>query len=206
MPNVPYDDSMLTPFGLPSSQAFTIPVPDDAVGLIIGKNGETIRRLQTESGARIQVARMKIKDSNLRNVFVEGDREKYMLAKDAIMEVINQHPRHNEMIIFIGEHSPFGIPNKEMYVPERYVGLIIGKSSETLKKIASSTNTKIFIQQTQKNAGMGLSQSTKRRVEIVGDENDCAEAETKINELIDQRQAGKDRNPSEFSTPSNYQK
>ena len=103
MPDAPYDESMLTPFGLPSSQAFIIPVPDDAVGLIIGKNGETIRRLQSESGARIQVARMKIKDTNKRNVFVEGDREKYVLAREAIMEVINQHPRHNEMMIFIGE-------------------------------------------------------------------------------------------------------
>ena len=88
---------------------------------------------------------MKIKDTNKRNVFIEGDREKYILAKEAIMEVINQHPRHNEMTIFIGEESPFGPPTKTIFVPERYVGLIIGKSSETLKKIAQTTNTKIFL-------------------------------------------------------------
>lgn len=45
MPSAPLDDSMMTPYGAPSSSAYIIPVPNDAVGLIIGKNGETIRRL-----------------------------------------------------------------------------------------------------------------------------------------------------------------
>jgi hypothetical protein len=37
------DDSMMTPKGPPSPLAYIIPVPDDIVGLIIGKGGETIR-------------------------------------------------------------------------------------------------------------------------------------------------------------------
>ena len=45
MPAASLDDSMMTPYGAPSSSAYIIPVPNDAVGLIIGKNGETIRRL-----------------------------------------------------------------------------------------------------------------------------------------------------------------
>ena len=44
--NIKYDDSMMTPYGPPSDHAYIIPVPNDIVGLIIGKNGETIRRLQ----------------------------------------------------------------------------------------------------------------------------------------------------------------
>jgi len=39
------DESMMTPYGPPSAQAYIIPVPDDIVGLIIGKGGETIRQL-----------------------------------------------------------------------------------------------------------------------------------------------------------------
>ena len=37
------DDTMMTPYGPPSAQAYIIPVPNDIVGLIIGKSGETIR-------------------------------------------------------------------------------------------------------------------------------------------------------------------
>ena len=41
----PLDDSMMTPYGAPSPYAYIIVVPNDAVGLIIGKSGETIRKL-----------------------------------------------------------------------------------------------------------------------------------------------------------------
>ena len=47
------DDSMMTPYGPPSPMAYIIPVPNDIVGLIIGKGGDTIRQLQAESGAKI---------------------------------------------------------------------------------------------------------------------------------------------------------
>jgi len=43
MPNANFDDSMMTPYGPPSPYAYIIPVPNDCVGLIIGKGGETIR-------------------------------------------------------------------------------------------------------------------------------------------------------------------
>ena len=81
----------MTPYGRPSDRAYIIPVPNDAVGLIIGKSGETIRRLQNESGAKIQVAKAAIKDTNIRNVFVESDREKYIIAKEAIEAIISEH-------------------------------------------------------------------------------------------------------------------
>jgi len=54
------DDSMMTPYGPPSPYAYIIPVPNDCVGLIIGKGGETIRQLQVESGAKIQVAKKEV--------------------------------------------------------------------------------------------------------------------------------------------------
>ena len=47
------DDSMMTPYGPPSPYAYIIPVPNDCVGLIIGKGGDTIRQLQMDSGAKI---------------------------------------------------------------------------------------------------------------------------------------------------------
>ena len=49
------------------------------MGLVIGKGGETIKKLQDESGAKkVQVAADSAKGSGVRNVFVEGDKSKLM--------------------------------------------------------------------------------------------------------------------------------
>ena len=53
----------MTPYGPPSNNARIVYVPNDVVGLVIGKNGETIRQLQTESGAKIQVAKQPMQDT-----------------------------------------------------------------------------------------------------------------------------------------------
>ena len=79
---------MMTPYGPPSPMAYIIPVPNDIVGLIIGKGGDTIRQLQAESGAKIQVAKAEVKDSGTRNVFVEGPDDKYRKAKEMIDDII----------------------------------------------------------------------------------------------------------------------
>ena len=82
---------MLTPYGPPSPQAYVIPVPNECVGLIIGKGGEMIRALQLKSGAKIQVAKSMIPDTNQRNVFVEGPLEKYDLAKQLVDSIVDEH-------------------------------------------------------------------------------------------------------------------
>jgi far upstream element-binding protein len=49
----------MTPYGPPDRNARILPVPNDCVGLIIGKNGETIRKLHRETGCKIQVNKNK---------------------------------------------------------------------------------------------------------------------------------------------------
>ena len=46
-------EHLLTPYGPPSPNAMIIAVPNDCVGLIIGKGGDTIRHLQQKSGCKI---------------------------------------------------------------------------------------------------------------------------------------------------------
>lgn len=55
------EDYLMTPYGPPDRNARILPVPNDCVGLIIGKNGETIRRLHRETGCKIQVNNRKTK-------------------------------------------------------------------------------------------------------------------------------------------------
>ena len=76
------------------------------------------------------------------------------------------------MCIFIGEASPFGVPERTVKVHDRYVGLVIGKQSETIKNIASQTRTKIFIPQKPPGAGPRDNDGV-RIVELVGEYDHC---------------------------------
>lgn len=84
-------DHLVTPYGPPSPNAYCIPVPNECVGLIIGKGGEMIRALQLKSGAKISVAKAMIPDTLKRNVFVEGLLETYMVAKQLIDAIVDEH-------------------------------------------------------------------------------------------------------------------
>lgn len=41
----PSNESMMTPYGLPSPFAYTFVIPNDCVGILIGRGGEAIRNL-----------------------------------------------------------------------------------------------------------------------------------------------------------------
>lgn len=71
-----------------------IPVPGDKVGLIIGRGGETIRNLQTRSGARIQLIPQNVPgdQSKEKKVKVTGDKKQVEMARELIKEVMNQLP------------------------------------------------------------------------------------------------------------------
>jgi far upstream element-binding protein len=148
------DETMLTPYGPPSADAYIIPVPDDIVGLIIGKGGETIRNLQIESGAKVQVALKAVEDTGMRNVFVDGPDENYRRAKTLIDDIIKEHRKISNptVQVHVGESNPF-LTSANMHkllryeVIDKFVGLIIGKGGDTVKGIALKSNTKIFIPQ-----------------------------------------------------------
>ena len=67
-----------------------MPVPIDMalVGKIIGRGGETIRRLSEESGARLQIER------DQSRVMIRGDHEACVRARELILDVLNDpNPR-----------------------------------------------------------------------------------------------------------------
>ncbi|KAL6316975.1 hypothetical protein AAG906_024514 [Vitis piasezkii] len=73
-----------------------IQVPNEKVGLIIGKGGETIKSLQTRSGARIQLIPQHLPEgdqSKERTVRVTGDKKQIEMAREMIKEVMNQPVR-----------------------------------------------------------------------------------------------------------------
>lgn len=67
------DESMMTPYGPPNPFAHLIQIPNECVGVLIGKGGESIKELQQKTGSKVQIARAECKnDPTKRNVFIEG--------------------------------------------------------------------------------------------------------------------------------------
>lgn len=71
-----------------------IDIPNGRVGVIIGKSGETIKYLQTQSGAKIQVTRDMDADPNssTRAVELMGTPEAIAHAEKLINEVLTEVP------------------------------------------------------------------------------------------------------------------
>ncbi|KAL6658756.1 hypothetical protein ACP70R_002796 [Stipagrostis hirtigluma subsp. patula] len=79
--------------GQSGSEQFEMTVPDNKVGLIIGKGGETIKGLQTRSGARIQLIPQHPPEGvtlTERTVRVTGNKKQIEDAKAMIKQAMNQ--------------------------------------------------------------------------------------------------------------------
>jgi rRNA processing protein Krr1/Pno1 len=120
-------------------------VPDDCVGLIIGKNGDTIRRLNRESACKIQIAVKPIPNTKMRYVFIEGPEDKFELAKKLIEAIIAEQVNMKMNSEHLGESNPNPGPYTLLKIPNKMVGLIIGRNGETIKLIQESTKCGVFI-------------------------------------------------------------
>ena len=112
-------------------------------------------------------------------MFVEGPPEKYQKAKELIEDIIREHRRSPDTLIHVGDTNPFYGNTDKLRVPDKYVGLIIGKGADNLKGVAQRSNTKIFVP--QKNV---TPESEERVIEIIGDQHCIEMAKTEIQGLI----------------------
>ena len=141
----PLEEHLMTPYGPPDKSARYLQVPDDCVGLIIGKNGDTIRRLNRESACKIQIAVKPIPDSKMRYVFIEGPEDRYEVAKKLIEAIIAEQVNMKMTSAHLGESNPHPGPYTLLKIPNKMVGLIIGRNGETVKLIQESTGCDVFI-------------------------------------------------------------
>ena len=62
-----------------------------------------------------------------------------------IDDIIKEHRRTADPQIHVGDINPFSGHSSKVKVPDKFVGLIIGKNGENLRGIAQRSNTKIFV-------------------------------------------------------------
>lgn len=112
-----------------------VSVPNDKVGLVIGKNGCVIKEMMAKTVTQIQVPREPDRDDpTRRSVIITGDPKNVLEAKKLIQAIID------------GQTGtlPEGLPVISITVPDDKVGLVIGKNGNIIKDI--QMRTKAYIQ------------------------------------------------------------
>ncbi|KAI1299367.1 Insulin-like growth factor 2 mRNA-binding protein 1 [Halotydeus destructor] len=148
-------------------------VLSDMVGAIIGKSGQTIRQITQETRARVDVHRKDNSGSPEKVITIYGNPENCSKACKKIMEVMTEEATattRQEVPLKILAHNSF-------------IGRIIGKSGNTIKRIMEDTNTKIAV---SSNLHDMNSYNLERVITIKGAVDDICQAEQQISQKLRQ--------------------
>lgn len=120
-----------------------VEIPNAKVGLVIGKGGDTIKQIQLQSGARVQITKDMDHNPNypFRTVELMGTPEQIERAEQAIHDVIAEA----DAAAANSSHSTYTPAGEQVQltVPTNKVGLIIGRGGETIKGLQSKTGARI---------------------------------------------------------------
>ncbi|CAH9106330.1 unnamed protein product [Cuscuta epithymum] len=170
-----------------------IEIPNAKVGVIIGRSGETIRNLQVQSGAKIQVTRDMDADptSETREVELMGTPEQIAMADKLIQDVLSEADLGGSNVTsrrLTGQQ--IGGEQFVMRVPNNKVGLVIGKGGETIKNMQARSGARIQVIPLHLPPG---DTSTERTVQIDGSSDQIEIAKQLVNDAISENRM---RNPS----------
>ncbi|KAG7567822.1 K Homology domain type 1 superfamily [Arabidopsis thaliana x Arabidopsis arenosa] len=163
-----------------------IDIPNMRVGVIIGKGGETIKYLQLQSGAKIQVTRDMDADPNAatRTVDLTGTPDQISKAEQLITDVLQEAEAGNTAGSGGGGRRMGGQAGADQFVmkiPNNKVGLIIGKGGETIKSMQAKTGARIQVIPLHLPPG---DPTPERTLQIDGITEQIEHAKQLVNEII----------------------
>ncbi|KAI0121411.1 hypothetical protein F4776DRAFT_655572 [Hypoxylon sp. NC0597] len=168
----------------------TISVESSLVGLIIGRQGENLRRVESETSCRVQFLSATGEPGPYRQCKITGPKARRAETKAAINRIIDDsgmgalaragldkqpHPRRetpNPNALREGED------HMQIMVPDRTVGLIIGRGGETIRDLQERSGCHINI------VGEDQSVDGLRPVNLIGPTAATAQAKDLILEIV----------------------
>ena len=182
----------------------TLAVPSDSVGLVIGKGGATIRSLQEQTGAHIQVPSASEAQDGQRTLHItHPQRAGAEQAQRLIQDLVQQHTAaqtHHKALPGSGVYGSSSNPapavnpvtatdpqvTATMLIPDADVGLIIGRQGVVIRYLQDSTGAQIQIPPECHYPG-----SHERLTTLTGTATACRQAQAKLGQIIaDQSSAG----------------
>ncbi|CAO3591491.1 unnamed protein product [Absidia cylindrospora] len=166
--------------GLSGSSA-NIKVPNRMVGIIIGRGGDNLKKVERYSGARIQIDQ----DSggSERDITLTGEEDQIQMARDMIQQMVRDA---NDSSSHGGSGGVGGGDNDthvKLDVPSNKVGLVIGRGGDTIRDLEERSGAKIKV--LTENPG---DRSSVRTVSIVGDKHATEKAKSLVEDIINNDQ------------------
>lgn len=114
-----------------NQRTLEVKIPRAVVGVIIGKSGANIKKIEKDTGVRMNLIdedeEGQGKDKTL---LIQGEREKVKRAEIVVKKVIAEQPV---------------IRSEEVFVPQHACGRIIGKGGQTIRHMSSVSGKVTFI-------------------------------------------------------------
>jgi far upstream element-binding protein len=132
-------------------------IPDKFVGLIIGKGGEQIIRLQAESGCKVQICQTRPEPvpggpnppDRIANLC--GSRDAMDRAKRIMDDIISKGRMADGSSVGVNPYSMGGggtnIKSIDVMLPSAKCGLVIGKGGENIKRVSEEFGVKMYVAQ-----------------------------------------------------------
>ncbi|KAK7735268.1 hypothetical protein SLS53_007658 [Cytospora paraplurivora] len=171
----------------------TMQIEASLVGLIIGRQGENLRRVEGETKCRVQFLAPNAGDEKFRQCKVTGPRARRAEAKAAINRIIEDSGMGAiaragldrgsrpppERVVPAVLNLKDGEDCLQIMVPDRTVGLIIGRGGETIRDLQERSGCHINI------VGESKSVNGLRPVNLIGPYAATAQAKDLIMEIVD---------------------
>lgn len=163
-----------------NSEVITVASSD--VGLIIGRAGENLRRVEAETGARVQFLSGPENSGPLRQCRISGTPRQREDAKADIFRVAQENPNGARQGSVPsgrpGVEPPLDDKSLQIMVPDKTVGLIIGRGGETIRDLQDRSGCHVNITAENKSVN-GL-----RPVNLIGSYESQMKAKEMIMEVV----------------------
>lgn len=158
-------------------------VPNHMVGLLIGKGGENLKKIERMSGvSKVQFSNDT--SGSERQVHLTGEPDQIKIAKDMIRQMVDD-ARNNDGNRFGGGRSndygasQHGGNSITVKIPVGKVGLVIGRGGETIRDFEERSKAKILI------ASDGSGDiNNERSIKVVGDDAAVELAKSLIEDIV----------------------
>jgi len=154
------------------------------VGLIIGRGGDSLRRIENDTGARVQFVPDETKTAKYRLCNITGTSSQVRAARRALQHLIDEHralrasqgkvPSSGSTKVIPGP----GEQTSQILVPDMTVGLVIGRGGDTIRELQDKSRCHINIVSERE------SRNGFRPVNLIGSSEAIEKARALINEIV----------------------